>query len=320
MQNQNPIKINYRHPDSNFSQYLIKQHIPYWVYLELTYRCNLKCIHCYGVADKSKEELTTQEIYSLLGQLAEQKCFNLIFTGGEPFIRKDWFEIAAYARSKGLALSFFTNATLIDAVKARQLKELSPRTVYVTLFARQRQAYEEITRRKWSFAMAMAGINCLLQEKIPIKLRTTVLRQNFREIPLIEAFARKIKVPFFCNTTIIDNRIDGSKLPQEYLSAEKQMLQQGNKKPGNNNLPPRCPGGIFMASIGPYGDLYPCLFFRPPGYNLRQASFSYLWQNAKSISLFRSLKERDLDGEAIEWSFCKACLDCREKYQKRCHA
>lgn len=71
---------------SNFNRYLINHQLPYWVYLELTYRCNLKCLHCYAVDDKTKQELSKEESYAILDQLAEAKCFNLIFTGGEPLI------------------------------------------------------------------------------------------------------------------------------------------------------------------------------------------------------------------------------------------
>ena len=123
------------------------------VMLELTYRCNFKCKHCYipkSYKKKFRRELNTRQIFSILDQLQELGCLYLGFTGGEPFLRKDIFDILWYAKRKGFQIIIYTNGSLIDKDKARELKCLSPNKVDITIPAMSKDIFERITGLKGS--------------------------------------------------------------------------------------------------------------------------------------------------------------------------
>src|SRR6185436_19828470 len=92
----------------------------------LTRTCNLKCVHCYtdSAARRYPDELTTEQCKAVLDDLAEFKVPAVLFSGGEPMVRKDLFELAAHARDKGLHVVLSTNGTLIDRETAQRFKDL----------------------------------------------------------------------------------------------------------------------------------------------------------------------------------------------------
>jgi MoaA/NifB/PqqE/SkfB family radical SAM enzyme len=101
----------------------LKLGIPLSVQLDLTYRCNERCVHCYLDHD-DHGEMTTTEIKDLLDQLAAAGVFFLILSGGEIFLRKDLFEIVEHARKLLFSVKLKTNAVLIREAKARRIADL----------------------------------------------------------------------------------------------------------------------------------------------------------------------------------------------------
>src|SRR5688572_11064139 len=82
--------------------------------VELTYGCNLRCVHCYNPTHEAVNELSTTEIRAILKELADQSCLRVGFTGGELFTRRDAVEILRYARELGFLINVLTNATMIN--------------------------------------------------------------------------------------------------------------------------------------------------------------------------------------------------------------
>src|SRR6266496_1829759 len=101
----------------------------------ITRTCNLKCVHCYtdSEARKYPDELTTAQAKAVLDDLAAFKVPAVLFSGGEPLVRPDIFELAAYARSRGLHVVLSTNGTLIDRAAAQKLKDLQFAYVGISL-------------------------------------------------------------------------------------------------------------------------------------------------------------------------------------------
>jgi MoaA/NifB/PqqE/SkfB family radical SAM enzyme len=128
-----------------------RKKIPFSCHFDLTYHCNLNCVHCY-VVKEDRPELNTAEVKSILDQLAAAGTLYLSFSGGEIFTREDFFEIAEYARKLHFALRLLTNGTLIDEETADRIAALNPDLVSISIYSANPEIHDEITSVPGSFA------------------------------------------------------------------------------------------------------------------------------------------------------------------------
>ncbi|HIJ54750.1 MAG TPA: 12,18-didecarboxysiroheme deacetylase [Deltaproteobacteria bacterium] len=183
-----------------------------------TRRCNLKCVHCYAHAKDRPfdNELTTQEGKSLIDDLAAFGVPVLLFSGGEPMMRKDLPELAAYAVEKGMRAVISTNGTLITQETARELKKIGLSYVGISL-----DGMEEINDRfrgvKGAFHDALEGIKNCQAAGIKVGLRFTINRFNVDEVPHIFDLLESMNIPRVCFYHLVYAG-RGSKLIKEDLS------------------------------------------------------------------------------------------------------
>ena len=165
----------------------------------ITRRCNLKCVHCYAHAkDLSfKNELSTKEGKILLDDLSQFGVPVILFSGGEPTIRKDLPELAAYAVSKGMRAVISTNGTLISQKMARILKDIGLSYVGISI-----DGMEEINDRfrgvKGAYKAALEGIKNCKDAGIKVGLRFTINKFNVNEIPNIFKLLEDVDIPRAC--------------------------------------------------------------------------------------------------------------------------
>src|ERR1700689_4865512 len=119
----------------------LKRNIPLSVQLDLTYRCNERCIHCY-LDHNDHGEMTTAEIKDLLDQLADAGVFFLTISGGEILMRKDFFEILEYARVKLFSVKLKTNAVMIHEKEARRITSLGVESVQVSIYSHRPEVHD----------------------------------------------------------------------------------------------------------------------------------------------------------------------------------
>src|SRR3990172_897076 len=184
--------------------------------LEITPRCNNRCVHCYVThcpVEPDKKELSYQEYRHLLDVLAEAGCIWLIITGGEPMVRKDFLDIYTYAKEKGFIIVLFTNGTLITPEIADHLGRWRPKTVEITMYGATRETYERVTGVPGSFERCVRGIELLAERRIPLALKAMALTINRHEINDIKKYAQKLGAEFRYDP-VVWPRLDGVKEPQ----------------------------------------------------------------------------------------------------------
>ena len=165
----------------------------------VTRRCNLKCVHCYAHAKNKagENELTTEQGKQLIDDLAGFGSPVMLFSGGEPLVRKDLPQLAAYAVEKGMRAVISTNGTLITPEKARNLKEIGLSYVGISL-----DGMDEINDRfrgvKGAFRSALEGIKNSQDAGIKVGLRFTVNKFNVSEIPKIFRLLEDMDIPRVC--------------------------------------------------------------------------------------------------------------------------
>jgi Fe-coproporphyrin III synthase len=165
----------------------------------VTRRCNLKCVHCYAHAkDTSFEnELTTEEGKKLLDDLSDFKVPVVLFSGGEPLVRKDLPELAEYAVQKGMRAVISTNGTMITSNMARILKKIGLSYVGISLDGME-QINDHFRGVKGSFKLAVDGIRNCQEAGIKVGLRFTMNKFNVNEIPNIFDLLEEMDIPRVC--------------------------------------------------------------------------------------------------------------------------
>ncbi|UCG36916.1 MAG: radical SAM protein [Candidatus Bathyarchaeota archaeon] len=172
---------------------------PFEVVWNFTYTCNLKCRHCYEDAGTLKQELSTEEACFAIDSLSKVASVGLpalSFSGGEPLMRRDFFEVAAYARKKIPYLSVATNGTLLTRDNARQLKDVGISYVEISLDGATKDVHEEFRRVPGCFEKTIQGIQNSIDEGLDTCIATTVHRENLDEFESILELSDKLGVRF----------------------------------------------------------------------------------------------------------------------------
>ncbi len=267
-----------------------EQRIPVKATIELTYGCNLRCVHCFNPTHKAKGELSTQDFYRIIDQLAQKGCFVITFTGGEMFMRKDTFEILTYAKKKGFAVILFTNATLITPERADQIQALQPLRVEISIYGATPEIYEKVTQVPGSFGRFLKGVKRLRERQVPFLIKMPVMTLNQHEVKQAKALVEGWGIRFiYC--TEITPRQDGSVEPLQYRMTPQDLIQLDQeilgKWEGVGQEEEKCQAGegLFRCACGkssvavtPYGEMNLCINFPVPQYDLRTGSVSQGWK------------------------------------------
>jgi len=297
--------------------------LPLSALFEMTYSCNTRCEHCYITGFSQRQvvgELTTQEIYSILEQMAEAGVLFLTFSGGEPLLRRDFFEIAKKARDLGFALRIFTNGTLVDEKTASRIARLDPLEVEVSIYGASAEIHDGVTKVPGSFDKTIQGAKNLLREGVRVNFKALLMRSNHMEYQDMETLADKMGARFFYNTQIVprDNcdrrpvalNMDAESLLDLYRNRNAQKIKDKSilKKRQQTNQPV-CNSGRNTLAISPYGDVYPCVQVRWKAGNLRKGSFADIWESSPVLRKIRRLCMKDFN-ECMSCTLFDSCSHC----------
>lgn len=157
---------------------------PFLVVWNYTNACNLKCRHCYQSAEKpTPDELSTKERLKIIDQLDKASVASVAFSGGEPLMRKDFFEVAEYAADKGMYISVATNGTLLTKQVIERLKGAGVGYVEVSLDGARRETHEAFRGVSGCFDKTLRGIRNSVEGGLYPCIATTATKHNLYEIP-----------------------------------------------------------------------------------------------------------------------------------------
>jgi len=165
----------------------------------ITRACNLRCIHCYASANSQKHpnELTTREAKSFIDELASFRVPVLLFSGGEPLMRQDFFELAAYAKERGIHTALSTNGTLITPTVAQRLKEIGLGYMGISLDG-VGKTNDQFRGKAGAFQAALEGIRNCLAVGQRVGLRFTLSRHNYNQLEAILELIERENIPRAC--------------------------------------------------------------------------------------------------------------------------
>jgi radical SAM protein with 4Fe4S-binding SPASM domain len=171
---------------------------PFLVVWDITYACNLNCKHCYANAGKKMaDELTTEEAKKVIDQLDIASVPILAFSGGEPLVRPDIFELTKYAHDKGIYVAVATNGTLISKKKAREMKYAGIEFLQISLDGSTAETHDTFRGIEGMFEKTVQGIKNAVAEDFFVNVATTATQDNYSEIPDIINLCKDLHVKWF---------------------------------------------------------------------------------------------------------------------------
>jgi radical SAM protein with 4Fe4S-binding SPASM domain len=303
----------------------LKLGIPLSVQLDLTYRCNEHCVHCYLDHD-DHGEMTTVEIKDLLDQLAAAGVFFMILSGGEIFLRKDLFEVVEYARKLMFSVKLKTNAVMIRKAKAKRIAALGVESVQISVYSHLAEVHDAITKLPGSFRRTIEGARLLKSNGVSVSFANVLMKHNANDYPEVQALAAGMGVGYNVDATItpmmdgdrsilglnIDPTVLGEVFHDSTLVGNAEEFCAPPSGPlaesdALDTLP--CSAGHTACYISPYGDVYPCVQFPLPSGNVRKTRFLEIWQHSPQLKEVRSITVADLQGcsSCTHGSSCSRC-------------
>jgi len=287
----------------------LARNIPLSVQLDLTYRCNERCVHCY-LDHNDHGEMTTAEIKHLLDEMADAGVFILTLSGGEIFLRKDFFEILEYARRRlTFCVKLKTNAILIKEREAARVRDLGVESIQISIYSHRPEVHDAITLVPGSLDRSLKAIRFLKSQGLRVIIANVLMSLNAQDYTGVRALADELGVDCTLDPTITP-MMDGNRSVLS-LSVDQSALRQvlrdgalvGNvdefcaipaaaQETDLATLP--CSAGHTACYVSPYGDVYPCVQFPLPTGNVRKQRFLDIWRHSDQMNDVRSIRMKDL--------------------------
>lgn len=324
------------------------KHIPRLVVLELTRKCDLRCVHCRASADSSGfyDELNTEEWFRLLRDIASFSKPIIILSGGEPLLREDVFDIITYGKSIGLTMTLSTCGVTLTEQAAAKLKESGIGRVSVSIDGKDALTHDFIRQQKGTYDAALRAIELLKRYGIAFQINTTVTKYNFKHLNEILELAIDLGAasfhPFFLVPVgrardLKDFQLSAS----EYEWSLERLYEFASKAPiycrpvcaphyfrihsdakgalkdspsarvGLDAMTAGCLGGKSFAFVSSNGKVQICGFLDLECGNLKQDDFSKIW---RSSAVFNNLRDFSrYKGKCNICEYIGLCGGCRAR-------
>ena len=315
---------------------------PVW---EVTRACNLSCIHCHAKSSQAApDELTTEEGKRLIDQIAAMPAFRtLVFTGGEPLVRKDIFELLRHSQKAGLANILATNGTLIDDAMARKLKDHGVVCNAISMDAPEEKTHNYVRNSPRAFELALRGIEATKKAGILLQINTTAMEYNLHMLSeLIDFINDQDASVMLMYQLVAVGR--GEKIKSKTLkkSANRELSELISKKQKqvatiiepvagpqywpyllekkgwNTGLALKfaehvfhgCSAGRDFVYIKANGDVWPCPFVEINNGNVREKPLKTIYEEAPVLRHLRN-RENLLKGLCGDCRYRRICGGCR---------
>ncbi len=316
---------------------------------ESTRACNLVCRHCRASAqrDPAPDELTTDEVMGLIDEIATLSRPIFIISGGEPLMRADVFDIAAYANEQGLRVAISPNGTLITPAIVERMKDVGIKRVSVSIDGSCDERHDAIRGVPGAFDEAVRGIRYCAEGELPFQINTTVMRQNVDDLEAIHDLSVALGAAAWHVFMLVPTgrgQVDDELSPEEYesilnwiydaaldspiplrvtcgpqfmrlvLTRQKESETPPNlvgRQRGLDRMSRGCLAGMGYCFISHRGEVYPCGYLPVLAGNVREQDFGTIYQESPVFRKLRDLSQ--LEGKCGECAFVHRCGGCRAR-------
>jgi len=312
-----------QNPELEIGQFMADHHIPYSLVLELTYRCNERCVHCYLPSDTCLPEFSTAQIDALLGEFSSMGGLLLQLTGGELLLRKDIVEILNIVKTHGFVTSIVSNLTLLDERTLKAIVDLQPRSVGCSIYAASAELHDAVTTIEGSFERSIHSIQLLRASGIPVIIKSPLLRFTAPHWRDIEKLAQDLDCEYQFDLSItakndgglspLSKRVEDMAVLKDIFASRYYKLYSRDEALFTLTSPSPdaglCGAGASGLCITPDGTVRPCIGLNLPLGRWPQNKLLEIWQSSTFFSEFGAIRLRDIPE-------CRECPD--SLYCSRC--
>lgn len=326
------------------------ENIPRLIFWELTKRCNLHCKHCRAEADDHiyEGEMSTEQAFGVVDEIAAHYNPILVLTGGEPLYREDIFSIAEYAASKGLRTALATNGTMIDAAMAKKIRDAGIQRASISIDGSDAAGHDGFRGIPGCFEQALEGARHLKEAGVEFQFNTTITKRNVDEIEDILQLAEGhgavalhifMLVPVGCGVEIAESdmitpekyeevlnwfyqrtgqtdlEFKATCAPHYYRIVRQRAKEEGRtitiETDGMAAMTRGCLAGTGVCFISHRGDVQPCGYLPLVVGNVLDEPFHRIWENAEVFQKLRDLS--NLEGKCGLCEYRAFCAGCRAR-------
>jgi len=325
---------------------------PKWIAWEVTRRCNLHCIHCRSSSEEVVNEHPdppTEECLRIIDDITSFAKPVMVLTGGEPLLRKDFFEIAKYGNQKGLRVCLATNGTLVNDEICKKLKQVDIKMVSLSLDGPNEDIHDDFRKQKGAFKATVNAAKLFKKYDIPFLINSSFTKRNQEKIPEVYNLAKELGatawymfmiVPTGRAEELLNELIDDKdyeKILNWHYDMEKnekdilvrptcapqyyRIILERSKKEGekferrtlkfSTGGAKGCIAGQLICLINVDGDVMPCSYFPLSAGNIKKQSFKDIWENSE---LLRNLRDfSSYKGRCGVCEYVNVCGGCRAR-------
>lgn len=303
-------------------------------HIELTSKCNERCVHCYIPHEKKDTDIDFDLMISALNQCKEMDVLTIIFSGGEPMLHPHFCDFLKYAKDLDFNVTVLSNLTLLndEIVEALNYKHIS--CVNVSLYSMDPKVHDSITTISGSFEKTKNNILQLIDKNIAVQINCPVMKQNKDSFYEVTKWGQDHKCSVITDYLImarsdrstdnLDNRLSPNEMKSVISNLVKNdVVFQANiqiSKLNAEGVPPIinpddkvCGVGMSTMCMVAGGDVYPCAGWQQYVCgNIKDKPLKAIWEDSQAINFLRKLRQKDF-GKCLDCADFDYCLMCMSR-------
>ena len=298
------------------------------LHIEITSRCNERCVHCYIPNDNKVNNIEPSLFYDILEQCNDMKLLHLTLSGGEPMLHPNFCDFLRKCKEYDFSINILTNLTLLNDDIISEMKRNSLLGVQVSLYSMNSDIHDEITQMKGSFEKTKNAILKLIENNIPMQISCPIMKQNKNNYNDVKEWAKKHNIHVGDDYTIIakydhttqnlSNRLSIDEVEElinnivdtdiKYVEKIEEEIERKKNTPYDDYVCSVCNSSICITESG---NVYPCAGWQDNIVgDVKKTSLKNIWENSEKVKYLREVKKQDFPKciQCLEKDYCTMCM------------